>query len=316
MKAKQQQQQTTQTNHTNTTTTDNDNNNNSSNNNNKRDHSEATKEVRHEAKKHSYKAPISTHTHTHMHTYTGNGHPKGSREAPQGASHGPEQPHHPPPPRPVRGGGAPPRPQGRGRLLGAAPAEAHAAVPLQPQEGSRRGLAGESGGKGVREGCVFCFLCVFIRPDADETSQLHLNPHTHAPPQAINGGETNSQNFTLPPLPSPSPVSSLLSSFLAYKKSSDPPSHAHWSSLSLGLQLYFDKSLPLLLLYPRERSRHPSSPRPSDLYGLPHLLRLFVRLPFLVESMGTVAEGEARSLLGKCQEIVRWLGRREAEKEL
>ncbi|KAF0719954.1 Aste57867_675 [Aphanomyces stellatus] len=59
-----------------------------------------------------------------------------------------------------------------------------------------------------------------------------------------------------------------------------------------GLQSYFDKALPLLLLYRQERPQYDqitadtaATTPMSKVYGAEHLLRLFVRLPLLMSQM-------------------------------
>ncbi|ETV91512.1 hypothetical protein, variant [Aphanomyces invadans] len=70
-----------------------------------------------------------------------------------------------------------------------------------------------------------------------------------------------------------------------------------------GLEAYFDRALPLILLYRQEREQHDeiaatskvnddstvavrAASAPSSIYGAEHLLRLFVRLPLLMSQMG------------------------------
>ncbi|RZC14957.1 Protein MRG2 isoform B [Glycine soja] len=53
-----------------------------------------------------------------------------------------------------------------------------------------------------------------------------------------------------------------------------------------GLSCYFDKALPVMLLYKNERQQYqeacPANVFPSAIYGAEHLLRLFVKLPELL----------------------------------
>ncbi|CAM6125996.1 unnamed protein product [Calypogeia fissa] len=53
-----------------------------------------------------------------------------------------------------------------------------------------------------------------------------------------------------------------------------------------GLQCYFNKALPAMLLYKQERAQYagavPDGSKPSLIYGAEHLLRLFVKLPELL----------------------------------
>ena len=115
----------------------------------------------------------------------------------------------------------------------------------------------------------------------------------------------------------------------------DSSAVASMRDLCNGLLNYFERSLPTLLLYKNERpqfeafrasssssssSRSSSSssssssvdagaasPQPlSDVYGLEHLLRLFVKLPYIV-SASTVTEGEARVLLSRVGEMLRYM---------
>ncbi|KAG6401241.1 hypothetical protein SASPL_138091 [Salvia splendens] len=53
-----------------------------------------------------------------------------------------------------------------------------------------------------------------------------------------------------------------------------------------GLRCYFDKALPAILLYKKERLQYreavSDNTSPSTIYGAEHLLRLFVKLPELL----------------------------------
>jgi len=108
------------------------------------------------------------------------------------------------------------------------------------------------------------------------------------------------------PRPESVTVAKLLQDFLAYKqKKIDEQQMEQYKELMDGLRLYFDKSLPLVLLYRQERdqvelinklygdSSNNNSPSlsplslslpSSEIYGTEHLLRLFLRLPQLFTS--------------------------------
>jgi mortality factor 4-like protein 1 len=130
--------------------------------------------------------------------------------------------------------------------------------------------------------------------------------------ESITGGAGGAgKRFVI--LPTKRTVSSILASFLAGKESSE--FHKHWEELARTLKIYFDKSLSLLLLYPPERDNHASKTEGyegslCDLYGIEHLLRLFIKLPAML-STTTLTSGEAKSLLVKVSEIVRWLSKEE-----
>ncbi|KAL6080202.1 Esa1p-associated factor, variant 2 [Balamuthia mandrillaris] len=81
-----------------------------------------------------------------------------------------------------------------------------------------------------------------------------------------------------------------------------------------GVRLYFDKALGSLLLYRFERmqfsevfKKNKNVP-PSELYGAEHLLRLFVKLPELLD--GVEMEDDAKKLLAqKLNDILSYLDR-------
>lgn len=87
---------------------------------------------------------------------------------------------------------------------------------------------------------------------------------------------------------------------------STPPQIARAQELIDGVRIYFDKALPLILLYRQERrqydltiQKHPNK-SPSEIYGAEHLLRAFVRLPqSLAQSALAAAEvTQVQKLLG------------------
>ncbi|GMI32695.1 hypothetical protein TrCOL_g5725 [Triparma columacea] len=88
-----------------------------------------------------------------------------------------------------------------------------------------------------------------------------------------------------------------------------------WDVFLQGLKLYFNKSLPALLLYKSERHQYASyfssnqKAIPSSTYGVEHFCRMLIKLPYLLNSTGTASEGEVKSLLSKVGEITRWLCR-------
>ncbi|CAK4073205.1 unnamed protein product [Aphanomyces euteiches] len=89
------------------------------------------------------------------------------------------------------------------------------------------------------------------------------------------------QWIDLPRTPS---VKTMIADFLAATEPTDDTLRPIFD----GLQLYFDKALPLLLLYRQERAQYNqlgSDIVPSSVYGAEHLLRLFVRLPLLMSQM-------------------------------
>ena len=75
-------------------------------------------------------------------------------------------------------------------------------------------------------------------------------------------------------------VSQILDSFSDTVERREP-----WAEITDGLKDYFDKSLKAMLLYPQEVAQagellgSDKDTRPRDVYGVEHLVRLFVKLP-------------------------------------
>ena len=87
-----------------------------------------------------------------------------------------------------------------------------------------------------------------------------------------------------------------------------------WVAICDGLRRYFNRALPLLLLYRNERPQYAKLSRtvenfdPCMWYGLEHLLRLLVKVEYLISAADGVTEGEVRGLVGRISEIARWIG--------
>ncbi|OAP17924.1 hypothetical protein AXX17_AT1G01900 [Arabidopsis thaliana] len=77
-----------------------------------------------------------------------------------------------------------------------------------------------------------------------------------------------------------------------------------------GLRCYFDKALPVMLLYNNERKQYEESVSggvsPSTVYGAEHLLRLFVKLPELLVHVN-MAEETLKELQDNFVDILRFL---------
>ena len=133
------------------------------------------------------------------------------------------------------------------------------------------------------------------------------------------------------PLPRHPNVARVLESFV---ETTPQTRRAAVSEVCAGLRLYFDRSLPLILLYKYERPQHnmfaaeegarlnaarssaASSAVPiirwSNIYGCEHLLRLFVKLPALLAE--TIQDNKERKLVvGILTEIIRFIESRRSE---
>ncbi|XP_027354621.1 protein MRG2-like isoform X2 [Abrus precatorius] len=77
-----------------------------------------------------------------------------------------------------------------------------------------------------------------------------------------------------------------------------------------GLCCYFDKALPVMLLYKNERQQYheacPANIFPSTVYGAEHLLRLFVKLPELL-SHASIEEETLTELQAQLLNFLRFL---------
>jgi len=97
-----------------------------------------------------------------------------------------------------------------------------------------------------------------------------------------------------------------------------------WVDMVDGLSLYFDQALPTRLLFKQEIGQHTAMMRSSskdtnlegkcmsEIYGCEHLLRLFIRLPALIDESG-LPEMETRKIYAKIGDLVRFLQKEQAE---
>ncbi|KAJ9674312.1 hypothetical protein PVL29_023705 [Vitis rotundifolia] len=87
-------------------------------------------------------------------------------------------------------------------------------------------------------------------------------------------------------LPRAPTVDKILKKYLDYRIKRDGMISDSAGEILKGLRCYFDKALPVMLLYERERQQYQeaiaNNVSPSTIYGAEHLLRLFVKLPELL----------------------------------
>ncbi|CAL0330770.1 unnamed protein product [Lupinus luteus] len=94
------------------------------------------------------------------------------------------------------------------------------------------------------------------------------------------------QQDKLVKLPRSPTIDDILTKYLDYKtKKDDMDADSIGESLK-GIRRYFDRALPIMLLYKKERKQYSEAivdgVSPSSIYGAEHLLRLFVKLPELL----------------------------------
>ncbi|KAH9624297.1 hypothetical protein KSS87_003868 [Heliosperma pusillum] len=104
--------------------------------------------------------------------------------------------------------------------------------------------------------------------------------------QLVDDWESVMQKDKLVKLPRSPNVDEVLKKYLEYRTRKDGTMTDSVAEILNGLRCYFDKALPLMLLYKKERQQYQESVTnnvsPSTIYGAEHLLRLFVKLPELL----------------------------------
>lgn len=81
-----------------------------------------------------------------------------------------------------------------------------------------------------------------------------------------------------------------------------------------GITAYFDRALPLILLYKSERPQYEKykNMQPSSIYGVEHFLRLFVKLPELLSRYKGINNNQIQMIMKKFQEILNFIQKRES----
>ncbi|XP_012079316.1 protein MRG1 isoform X2 [Jatropha curcas] len=104
--------------------------------------------------------------------------------------------------------------------------------------------------------------------------------------QLVDDWEFVTQQDKLVKLPRSPNVDEILTKYLEYRSKKDGMMTDSIGEILKGIRCYFDKALPVMLLYKKERQQYYSSVEndtsPSTIYGAEHLLRLFVKLPELL----------------------------------
>ncbi|KAI4330771.1 hypothetical protein MLD38_029024 [Melastoma candidum] len=103
--------------------------------------------------------------------------------------------------------------------------------------------------------------------------------------QLVDDWELVNQQDKLVKLPRSPTVDDILTKYLEYRSKKDSMMMDSIGEILKGLRCYFDKALPVILLYKKEREQYnevvTDDVSPSTIYGAEHLLRLFVKLPEL-----------------------------------
>ncbi|KAM3286164.1 protein MRG1 [Capsicum chacoense] len=104
--------------------------------------------------------------------------------------------------------------------------------------------------------------------------------------QLVDDWEFITQQNKLVKLPRSPTVDDILAKYLEYRSKKDGMMTDPVAEILNGIRLYFDKALPVILLYKKERQQYheavSANVSPSSVYGAEHLMRLFVKLPELL----------------------------------
>ncbi|PKU74973.1 hypothetical protein MA16_Dca020183 [Dendrobium catenatum] len=119
--------------------------------------------------------------------------------------------------------------------------------------------------------------------------------------QLVDDWEFVTQLGKLVKLPRSPNVDDILKKYLEYRTKKDGMIVESVAEILKGIRCYFDKALPLMLLYKKERQQYQEAVHdnisPSSIYGAEHLLRLFVKLPELLSYVNMEEDA-----LGKLQQ--------------
>jgi mortality factor 4-like protein 1 len=127
----------------------------------------------------------------------------------------------------------------------------------------------------------------------------------------ISQSEENKRLLKLPRKPN---VSDFFIDFLDFKnKKESIETYKTYEDMCNAFKDYFDKSLPKICLYRQERSQYDMIYKelgddmiPSNIYGVEHLLRLFIRLPRIMSQV-FVEEGLISQTNDIFQEILKFI---------
>ncbi|GAB4852259.1 hypothetical protein Ancab_016451 [Ancistrocladus abbreviatus] len=134
--------------------------------------------------------------------------------------------------------------------------------------------------------------------------------------QLVDDFEFINQLGKLVKLPRTPSVDDILRKYMDYRKKKDNEISASVEEMLNGLRVYFDKALPMMLLYNGERQQYQEATSenayPSAIYGAEHLLRLFVKLPALLYELNI--EGEVLTeLQQKLHDFVKFLKKKQSD---
>lgn len=112
--------------------------------------------------------------------------------------------------------------------------------------------------------------------------------------QLMDDFESIKQMDKLVKLPRSPNVDDIINKYLEHRRKKDVVMSTSLGEVLSGLCAYFNKALPVMLLYNKERQQYQQAinenTSPSAVYGAEHLLRLFVKLPTLLHDLNIEEE--------------------------
>mmetsp|Transcript_13448 Transcript_13448/g.18403 ORF Transcript_13448/g.18403 Transcript_13448/m.18403 type:complete len:279 (+) Transcript_13448:187-1023(+) len=152
------------------------------------------------------------------------------------------------------------------------------------------------------------------KEDEDQMSKqalMHIALPASLKRQLISDWERITKHQELVPVPRSPSVAGLLQQYLAEVRAERKDT---MEEVVQGIQGYFDKALPNILLYSEEREqceeRLKDGLDPAQVYGAEHLLRLFIKLPELLPYKN-MEEAAVRGLEKRVADIVTYLQKNE-----
>ncbi|KAI4327403.1 hypothetical protein L6164_019870 [Bauhinia variegata] len=128
--------------------------------------------------------------------------------------------------------------------------------------------------------------------------------------QLVDDWDFVTQQDKLVKLPRSPTVDEILTKYLEYRSKKDGMVADSVGEILKGIRCYFDKALPVMLLYKKERKQYNEAVSenisPSTIYGAEHLLRLFVKFPELLAYVN-IEEETLNRLQQKLLDFIKFL---------
>nr|KYP70453.1 Chromatin modification-related protein eaf3 [Cajanus cajan] len=124
------------------------------------------------------------------------------------------------------------------------------------------------------------------KPGVDPEKLVNIQIPTTLKKKLVDDCEFITHLGKLVKLPRTPNVNDILKNYFDYRLKKCGSMAGSVEEIMKGVCCYFDKALPVILLYNNERQQYqeacPANVSPSAIYGAEHLLRLFVKLPELL----------------------------------